>query len=153
MAALSESSQFSEIKQLICARFQIETLTEEQNNAINSIRDGKDVFLCMRTGGGKSLTYECYPLIFPTKCVIVIAPLVTIMQEQCIKLNSLGFKATYIGCDHKEDENIRSGKFDFVFGSPEHVLEGRYREMVRSATYQSKLGLLVVDEAHTVINW
>ena len=139
---------------MICDRFQIPSLTEEQNCAIHNIKNGKDVFLCMRTGGGKSLAYESYPVIYPMKSVMVIAPLISIMDEQCKKLKSLGFKATYIGFDHNEDNNIVSGNYDFVFSSPEQLLEtGRFRDMLKSTTYQEKLGLLVVDEAHTVIHW
>ena len=138
----------------ICDVFKIEALTETQKCSISAVKEGKDVFVSTRTGSGKSLTYECYPLIAPGKAVIVIAPLVTIMDEQCKKLNDIGFRATYIGLDSSQNELIDSGSFDFLFGSPESFLKDKkWRDMLKSSVYQKKLGLVVVDEAHTVVQW
>ncbi|XP_021373049.1 uncharacterized protein LOC110463036 [Mizuhopecten yessoensis] len=76
------------------------------------------------------------------------------MNEQCRRLCELGFKATYIGKDGSDTEGILAGHFDFVFGGAEHLVEDtRWRAMLKSDPYQSKLGLIVVDEAHTVIQW
>ena len=79
-----------------------------QKCAVKAVEEEKDVSLCTRTGGGKSLTYECFPFIHLSKCVIIVAPLVTIMDEQCKKLNSLGLRATYmyLGLDHHQDALI-----------------------------------------------
>lgn len=122
-------------------------MTDKQSKTISAIEQAKDVFLCTRTGSGKSLTYEYFPVLHPGKCVIVVAPLLFVMQEQCFKLNNLGFKAT----DFRESEQRA---FDFVFGSPESFINNsNWREMLKSEIYQSKLQLIAVDEAHTVIQW
>ena len=65
----------------ICNKFKITALTEAQKRSISGVKKGKDVFVSTRTGSGKSLTYECYPVVNPGKSVIVIAPLVTIMDN------------------------------------------------------------------------
>ena len=53
-----------------------------------------------------------------------------------------------------QKELIENCEFDFVFGSPESFLnEKKWRDMLTSSVYQSKLGLIAVDEAHTVIHW
>lgn len=112
------------------------------------------MFLSTRTGSGKSLTYECFPLVYPNTCVLVIAPLINIMTEQCTKLTKLGFKATYIGRDSVENTEIERGSYDFVYGSPEMLLaSNKWREMLKSTIYQEKLKLIAVDEAHTVLQW
>ena len=59
----------------ICNKFKLTALTEAQKRSISTVKEGKDVFVSTRTGSGKSLTYECYPLLSPGKSVNVIAPL------------------------------------------------------------------------------
>ena len=116
--------------------------------------EGKDVFVGTKTGSGKSLTYECIPLIYSGSSVLIISPLVSIMSEQCKKLVELGFSATYIGKDHTEDEKIINCDYDFLYGSPEQLVgDMKWREMLKSEVYQSKLREIVVDEAHTVVQW
>lgn len=138
----------------ICDKFQISSLTAYQEKAIKAISEGNDVFVGTKTGSGKSMTYESFPVIKPGSTVLVIAPLLTIMSEQSEKLQKLGFKATYIGKNVSENEAIEQGKYDFVFGSPE-VLVGdtKWREILKSDVYQKHMALIVVDEAHTVVQW
>ena len=45
----------------ICEKFNINSLTDNQSKSITAIIDGKDVFVGMKTGSGKSLTYEAIP--------------------------------------------------------------------------------------------
>ena len=92
MAAPSE-------EKLICDQFNLEALTVNQVKSFKDLADGKDVFIGTKSGSGKSLSYESIPVIFPGSLVIVIAPLVSIMKEQCSKLNKLGCNATYVGKD------------------------------------------------------
>uniref|UniRef100_K1Q7D6 Bloom syndrome-like protein n=1 Tax=Magallana gigas TaxID=29159 RepID=K1Q7D6_MAGGI len=90
----------------ICKTFKISEITDNQRKAIVAVINGHDVFVGTRTGSGKSLTNECLPIVRPKSITLVIAPLVTIMSEQCSKLERLGFRVTYIG---KETENIKRG--------------------------------------------
>ena len=74
------------------------------------------------------------------------------MDEQTRQLEGLGFRATYLGLDASQDDLIEKCEFDFELGSPESFLnEKRWRDMLTSSGYQGKLGLIAVDEAHTVI--
>ena len=136
----------------VCKKFRIDILTASQLTAIKAICQGTDVFVGTKTGSGKSLIYECIPVVFPKSAVIVIAPLVAIMKEQTERLVNLRFKATYIGKDADEDNDIIDGQFDFVFGSPEAIVgDDKWKSMLQN--YKDRLKLIVVDEAHTVIQW
>ena len=148
MAALAERDE-------ICQQFSIDSLTNHQTLAISGIKERKDVFVGTKTGSGKLLIYECVPILHGKDSItVVVAPLLSIMKEQTERLNSLGFKATYIGRDHTDDPGIKSGKFNFVFGSPEMLLsESEWRNMFLSDVYKKQLRLIVVDEAHTVVQW
>jgi ATP-dependent DNA helicase RecQ len=138
----------------ICERFKIKTLTANQEKTITALENGKDVFTSTKTGSGKSMCYEYFPVMHPGSCVLIIAPLISIMKEQCVKLLGLGFKATYIGKDVQETDSLLQGSFDFIFGSPEvFINNSKWRTMLKSDIYQRKLQLLAVDEAHTVTQW
>ena len=77
------------------------TFKAEQLDAINCIYDGKDVFLWLPTGFGKSICYETLPFVFNHKhsdggtyggcsVVLVMSPLVSLMVDQVACLRSHG---------------------------------------------------------------
>ena len=121
----------------ICERFKIKTLTANQEKTITALENGKDVFTSTKTGSGKSMCYEYFPVLHPGSCLLIIAPLIIIMKEQCGKLLGLGFKAIctymYIGKDVQETDSILQRSFDFIFGSPEvFVNNSKWRTMLKS---------------------
>ncbi|XP_062604417.1 uncharacterized protein LOC134266202 [Saccostrea cucullata] len=148
MAAPMENN----IEDDICKRFNIPSLRPNQKKAVKGVMDRKDVFVGTKTGSGKSLTYECIPVLFPDVCVVIITPLIFIMSEQCKKLTALGFKASYIGKDSSENSDLINGEYDFIFASPEQLVgDLKWCDVLKSDVYQRKLRAIVVDEAHTVI--
>lgn len=132
--------------------FNLESLRDHQMKGIDALCAGNDVYIGTKTGSGKSLIYHSIPVIAPDAIVLVIAPLVSIMKEQCDKLCALGLKATYIGKDTSENDMIASGHYNFIYGSPEALVgEKKWKQCL--SDLGDKLRLLVVDEAHTVIQW
>ena len=137
-------------------RFGVRDLKDFQQETIDKLLEGKDVYLFVKTGGGKSLCYQAYQVFWTEKhcktcSVLVISPLISIMKEQCDYLQSCGFTATYIGRDLKDEERIMEEAFQFLFTSPESILSiTKWREMV---TKSVNFKLIVVDEAHTVLRW
>ena len=64
--------------------------------------------------------------------MLIIPPLVTIMSEQCEKLENCGFRATYIGKNALENDSIENGLYDFVLGSPETVVgDSKWRDVLK----------------------
>ncbi|KAK3099232.1 hypothetical protein FSP39_001299 [Pinctada imbricata] len=136
----------------ICQKYNIAELSKNQEDTIQAVCEKRDVYVGTRTGSGKSLIYESMPVVLPGCAVVIIAPLVAIMKEQTERLNKFGFKATYIGRDGCEEEDILNGRFDFIFGSPEAVVgEKKWTNIL--SDYGQRLKLIVVDEAHTVVQW
>ena len=114
-------------------------MTDNQSKSITAIIDGKYVFVGTKTGSGKSLTYEAIPVVFLGSCVLIIAPLISIMSEQCKKLEGLGFNATYIGKDSSEKDLIEKAEFDFIYGSPEQFVgDLKWRSVLKSSQFQEK---------------
>ncbi|XP_062606926.1 probable ATP-dependent DNA helicase RecS [Saccostrea cucullata] len=134
--------------------FQVK-LTEDQLRAIESIQQGKDVFVGTRTGSGKSLIYESSPVVFGQSAVcVIVSPLLSIMKEQVNRLSGLGFRATYIGKSDCRKDDVRKGYYQFLFGSPEALVgNDEWREIFRDPEFSARHKLTVVDEAHTVYQW
>ena len=81
----------------------------------------------MRTGSGKSLCYKAFQPLWERRnsghcCVRIVTHLLSIMEEQCDILNGLGFRATFIGRNTDEEQEILGHKFDFLYTSPESIL-------------------------------
>ena len=141
-------------------KFAIDEIKPFQKETFESLLDKKDVYLSVKTGGGKSLCFQGFPLLWmernksETECkVLVISPLISIMKEQSDYLKSIGFTATYIGESDDHDHDILEGNYQFLFSSPESILSvTKWRGMLTSPAYRN-VQLFVVDEAHTVLQW
>ena len=60
----------------------------EQEQVVNSLMDGKNVFVIMQTGGGKSLCYQL-PALVQEGTAIVVSPLIALMKNQVDAIRSL----------------------------------------------------------------
>ena len=125
---------------------------------------GKDVFVALPTGYGKSLCYQILPILFDalrghptqTSIIVVVTPLTSIMKDQISSLESKQLSAVHVtSAVGKSEENaILEGKYGVVYFSPEQLLrQSKWREMLRSEVYQKNLVAFVVDEAHCVKQW
>ena len=129
---------------------------------------GRDTFVSLPTGSGKSVCFACTPIVFdklrrygvstPSRhhCIsIVVSPLTALMADQVSKFRARGVKASYIG-DIEEVElgGVLNGDAQLVYLSPESVLSHTiWREMIRTPCYQNNLVCLAVDEAHLIDKW
>jgi len=157
-------------------------LKPEQTEAILTIVSGKDVFVSLPTGYGKSIIYGILPLLFDKlkgkilrgysgdshridffyigckgSIVVCISPLTAIMMDQKSNFAPKGVDANFVG-EAQEDPttiaNVLQGKVQLLFISPELILNNRsYRNMLLSDVYKKNLVALVVDEAHCVKTW
>ncbi|MDC0189309.1 DEAD/DEAH box helicase, partial [Flavobacteriales bacterium] len=67
--------------------FGFKSFKGNQSEAINSISSGKDTFVIMPTGGGKSLCYQL-PALILDGVAIVISPLIALMKNQVDSMRS-----------------------------------------------------------------
>ena len=82
------SNVVGEALQQVCKGFGYAALSPEQETAIRAFVDGRDVFVMLPTGSGKSLCYTALPSVFDIlrgkdgHIVIVVSPLVALMKDQ-----------------------------------------------------------------------
>ena len=132
----------SRLETEICDKFKINALTEPPKFSMSAVIEGSDDFVSTQTGSGKSLTYECFPLLSTGKTVIVNRPINYNYGRADQKQERLGLRATYLGQDASKNELIENCEFGFMFGSSESFLnEKKWQDMLTSSVYQSQLQL------------
>ncbi|KAI0154812.1 hypothetical protein GGR57DRAFT_465091 [Xylariaceae sp. FL1272] len=158
---------YKDVKRALKDRFRMSGFRHNQLEAINATLSGKDAFILMPTGGGKSLCYQLPAVIASGKTkgvTVVVSPLISLMQDQVEHLSNLNIQAkTFNGATSKSD---RAQIMDHLKGAfPENWLQLLYvtPEMINqsqafisglTALYKNKkLARLVIDEAHCVSQW
>ncbi|GIX65315.1 ATP-dependent DNA helicase, RecQ family protein [Babesia caballi] len=130
--------------------------------AINSVLLGRDCFLMMATGGGKSHCYQL-PSMLVGGLVVVFSPLISLMEDQMRVLRSYGINADTINASTTGaavrqlskryfDERFENGSILFI--TPEKF--GKSATLLRlldDLNDAEKLKLFVIDEAHCVSHW
>lgn len=144
--------------------------TPDQEESVLSFVSGRDVFISLPTGSGKSVCFACTPLVFDklrglivnkkfsgSAMTIIVSPLNALMQDQVVKFSSRGLKAAFIGNEQGKclvQEKVMSGCIQLLYFSPEALLSMPFwREMLMSPCYQENIVCLAVDEAHLVEKW
>ncbi|KYF44710.1 ATP-dependent DNA helicase, RecQ family protein [Toxoplasma gondii TgCatPRC2] len=132
-----------------------------QLGAINAVMSGRDCFLVMPTGGGKSLCYQL-PAYALGGLTLVISPLLALMGDQLRSLKNLGVEAAKIdGEISKSDllalyDELSQPSFSLrvLMATPEFLARSEaLTTVLRSVHARGLLSLLVVDEAHCVCQW
>ncbi|KAL6449825.1 SGS1 ATP-dependent helicase SGS1 [Candida maltosa Xu316] len=143
--------------------FKLKSFRSNQLEAICSTLMGKDTFVLMPTGGGKSLCYQLPALIKTGKThgtTIVISPLISLMQDQVQHLLDKGIKAGMISSRGTTEDNkqtvhlFREGFLDIVYLSPEKTNKSKATQRILEKLYKNdQLARVVVDEAHCLSSW
>lgn len=125
-----------------------------QQEVIERVCSGEDVFLVMPTGGGKSLCYQI-PALHRNGIAIVVSPLIALMKDQVDALNANGVRAACFNSSLSADEARRvsrqldSGELDLLYVAPERLLQPEFLERLNTL----KLALFAIDEAHCISQW
>ena len=143
------------------------TLKLKQRDAALAILRGKNVFVRLPTGYGKTIVTGVLPRAFDhlhertgpqmKAIVLIVCPLISLMMDQRRRLREMGLTADFLGTaqtDQSAIEAVVSGRVQCVFASPETLLGNpQTRAMLMSKVYEENLAAVVVDEAHCVSKW
>jgi|TARA_B110000091_G_scaffold211187_1_gene255354 ATP-dependent DNA helicase RecQ len=124
-----------------------------QEEIIERTIDGKDSFILMPTGGGKSMCFQIPALVFDG-ITIVVSPLISLMKDQVQALKANGIKADFFNSSiSPQEENTvidkaMKGELQLLYLSPEKLISV-------SNTWIKNLNikLVAIDEAHCVSMW
>ena len=119
MAAFSEESISAVITDSM-SLVGVEELKKEQSQAIRSFVSGRDVFVALPPGYGKSFCYALLPLVFKhlraathKSIVICVSPLTALMADEREKFTTKGIAAEFVG-ELQQDinalDNVRTGQ-------------------------------------------
>ncbi|MGD9649672.1 MAG: DNA helicase RecQ [Dongiaceae bacterium] len=126
----------------------------EQAEIIDHVIAGKNAFVLMPTGGGKSLCYQI-PSLCRAGVGVIISPLIALMQDQVTTLLQLGLRAAAINSNMPSEHvaqvknQIRRGEIDLVYVAPERLLMPDFLQLLE----KSPIALFAIDEAHCVSQW
>jgi len=129
----------------------------EQEEIIKSVLAGKDTFVIMPTGGGKSLCYQL-PALMMEGTAIVISPLIALMKNQVdsIRAHSEDDEVAHFlnssltrGQIKTVKSDIEEGKTKLLFIAPETLTKEENIEFFKSVD----LSFVAVDEAHCISEW
>ena len=127
-----------------------------QIEVIQALIQKRDVSVYWATGKGKSMCYQL-PALHLDSVAFVVSPLISLMQDQCHKLNALSNKplAAYLGSaqmDQSVEEQVWRGVFPLVYLTPEKLITCLDR-MAKLHREYKPIALVAIDEAHTVSEW
>ena len=147
-------SSGSSPKEILRTCFGYDTFREHQEEAIQCLVSGEDVFILMPTGSGKSICYQIPAMIRPGIC-IVISPLIALMQDQVDGILQLGVRAGFLNSTQNYQEasvierKMLSGEIDLLYVAPERLLTENFMRLLSRV----QIALFAIDEAHCVSQW
>ncbi|XP_026877407.2 ATP-dependent DNA helicase Q1 isoform X1 [Electrophorus electricus] len=159
-----EESDFSwseEVQKKLESVFKLSKFRPLQQAAVNLGMAGKDLFLVMPTGRGKSLCYQL-PAVCCKGFTLVIAPLVSLMEDQLMYLKSINVPAVTLNASSTKEESkfVMAGMIDtnspfkLLYVTPEKIAKSKLlMSKLEKAYNMGLLSRIAVDEVHCCSQW
>ena len=137
--------------------FGFDTFKGNQEAIINNVMDGKDTFVLMPTGGGKSLCYQL-PSLMMEGMAIVISPLIALMKNQVDAMRNFSEEdgtAHFLNSSLSRPEiaavkeDVLAGKTKLLYLAPESLQKDENIDFLQGV----KISFYAVDEAHCISEW
>lgn len=132
-----------------------------QREAMNATMAGRDVFVLMPTGGGKSLCYQL-TAVLSEGVTVVVSPLVSLISDQVTQLQELGIcsAALTATCDASvrtavsRDLASTDPSLKLLYVTPEKIAHSpAFLRQLETLFNRKLLARFVIDEAHCVSQW
>lgn len=137
--------------------FGFDTFKGNQEEIIQNVLNGKDTFVLMPTGGGKSLCYQ-FPSLLMEGTAIVISPLIALMKNQVDAMRNFSEEdgvAHFLNSSlsrpaiEQVKADVLSKKTKLLYVAPESLTKEENIDFLR----QIKISFYAIDEAHCISEW
>jgi ATP-dependent DNA helicase RecQ len=125
-----------------------------QETIIRNLLDGKNTFVIMPTGAGKSLCYQL-PAMLRDGLAIVISPLIALMKNQVDQMNAYGVNARFLNSTLSKGEITRlkkdcmNGVVKLLYVAPESLNKEETIDFLKKVN----VAFVAIDEAHCISEW
>ncbi|PYH91967.1 recQ family helicase MusN [Aspergillus ellipticus CBS 707.79] len=156
-----------DVRNALKDRFHLRGFRLNQLEAIDATLSGKDTFVLMPTGGGKSLCYQLPSVVSSGSSrgvTLVISPLLSLMQDQVSHLNALNIKAYLLNGETPKEQrqwimntlssSLAEEDIELLYITPEMVNKSQaVTRSLEKLNRSGRLARIVIDEAHCVSQW
>jgi len=145
------------LMELMKSFFGFSTFKGNQEAIINNLMEGRNTFVVMPTGGGKSLCYQL-PALTKPGTAIVVSPLIALMKNQVDMIRNFG---TQSGIAHVMNsslsksemnqvrEDLLAEKTKLLYMAPESLTKEENIEFLQ----RINISFYAIDEAHCISEW
>ncbi|KAK3282438.1 hypothetical protein CYMTET_9825 [Cymbomonas tetramitiformis] len=137
-----------------------------QRQALIRWSRNEDCIILSGTGSGKSLCFQLPSLLYaqqqgceeghPYSPTVVVSPLISLMRDQTMALQTAGVPACFLGSAQKDktiEERVAKGEFAIVYVCPETIVRLAGTGWLTELHRTRGICLLAIDEAHCVSKW
>lgn len=156
-AGIAKGKSKTNLKKALQENFGFEGFKGEQEAIIKSILSGKDTFVIMPTGGGKSLCYQL-PAVISEGVALIVSPLIALMKNQVDLVRSYSSKdnvAHFLNStlskaqQKKVKADLLSGTTKMLYVAPETLTKQENIDFFADIN----ISFVAVDEAHCISEW
>ena len=150
----NKSRRDTKLKETLKNVFGYNYFRGNQESIINNILDGKNTFVIMPTGAGKSLCYQL-PALMKEGTAIIISPLIALMKNQVDALSGLGVNAHVLNSTLSKSKlnqvksEVKSGAVKLLYVAPESLTKDENIDFFKDIN----ISLAAIDEAHCISEW
>ena len=145
------------IHQKLKEHFGFSSFKGNQEAVILNLLSGRDTFVLMPTGGGKSLCYQL-PALMMDGVAIIISPLIALMKNQVDAMRTFSDNpgiAHFLNSSLTKNavqqvrEDVLAGKTKLLYFAPESLT----KEDNIAFLHKIKISFYAIDEAHCISEW